>query len=209
MKKTITILGAIAIAGAPALALNNVPYKSKNLQNILQVATTATAKPNIVVNNDIIVQSVSNDQFNFDVTLSNSDYNGFPGFMNQIDISSITTGQAWAIFFFQWLNDNQFIGNFPDLNQHTKQGAFHSPFAYSSRLETYMKNFGIVLHNKSTIAWNMIKVASFWKAFGQNVETVYNRLAPVADVAGIQFYFKFSYHSTYFAEKPYFTIITN
>ena len=62
MKKTITILGALALASSPALASSIAPYQTQNFKNILK---PAIAKSNVTVNNNIIVQSVSSYNFYF------------------------------------------------------------------------------------------------------------------------------------------------
>ena len=206
MKKTITVLGAIAIAGSPVLVLSVAPYRNQNLQNILQV----TANPNIVVNNDIIVQAVKKSQFNFEVHLSNSTYNGFPGFMSQISIQSIWPQREWGIFFFQWLNDNSFKGDFPNLQQYTKKGFYHEPFAKAKRLEAYMGHFGNPFDNKTGAAWSMVWAGTFWKTFGNNVESTYKKDATTGKLAGVKFNFSFSYaNDVYGAKKPSFKVVMN
>ncbi len=210
MKKTITILSALAMTCSPALALNVVNHKTQNLQySILKATTNTKVKPNNVVNNDIVVQSVQRHQFYFQARLSNSTYNGFPAFMNQIVIHSPLTQQAWGIFFFQWLDDNDFNGNFPDLGDHTKQGFWHEPMVWANRLETHMGHFGSLFDSKTGTAWNMIGTGVFWPTFGQNVENTYNKDAATGNVAGIELNFGFTYTSTYHAVEPNFVITMN
>ncbi len=202
MKKIITILGTISIAGSPALALNSVSYKTQNFQNILQ---PTIAKSNGSVNNDIIVQSVSSYQFYFQARLSNSTYNGFPGFMNQIKVGPWPL--SWPLYFFQWLDDDDFDTMFfPELQQHTAQGFFHDPMVWANRLEEHMDHFGAWYDYKSNTAHNMISgknAASSWKGFGKHVVSTYNNAAATGNVAGIMLNFGFTYDgSKYSVVKP-------
>ncbi len=203
MKKTITILSALAITGSPALALNIVNHKTQNFQNI--IINPATSKSNVVVNNNIIVQSVSCYHFYFQARLSNSTYNGFPGYLNQIDTTSTQS-------FFQWLNDNNFGNYFPDLNQFTQHGFFHDPMVWSNRLEEHMGHFGAFYDNKSATAYDMIHGTNYYKYlsnFVDQAEEAYNQAAATGKVAGIMINFGFLYKSVYTVEKPNFVVIMN
>ncbi len=218
MKKTITILGALAIAGSPVLASSVAPYKTQNFQTILKPATAVSAKTNGLVNN-IIVQAVSSDNFYFQARLNNSTYNGFPGFMNQIVNSS---GVDWAQFFFQWLDDNDFASSqyspddhFPNLNDFTQHGFFHDPITWSSRLEEHMGHFGCWTDNKTETAYKMINGVNsdkYWANFGKNAENTYKQEAQAGNVTGIMLNFGFTWggaFSGYGVIKPNFDIMTN
>ncbi len=204
MKKTITILGALALASSPALALNLAPYKTQNLANILK---TTSQKANGAVNNNIIVQSVGSYHFYFQAQLSNSNYNGFPGFMSQIKAVS------WPLYFFQWLDDNDFYGNFPNLSNHTVKGFFHDPITWANRLEEQMGHFGSLLDNKSQTAYGMITGydhRTYLDNFGSYAEKTYNQDAKTGKVAGIDLNFGFTYHyGDYYVAKPNFVVIMN
>ncbi len=203
MKKTITILSALAITGSPALALNVVNHKTQNSQNILH---PSIAKSNVTVNNDIVVQSVSSYHFYFQARLSNSTYNGFPGYLNQIDTTSKTS-------FFQWLDDNNFGGDFPNLNQYTQHGFFHDPMTWSNRLDEHMGHFGFWADNKTATAFNMLNGTNSYKYlsnFVDQAEKAYNQAAATGKVAGIMLNFGFLYSGgTYSVVQPNFVVIMN
>ncbi len=204
MKKIITILGSIAIAGSSPLALNAVPYKTQTLQNILN---QAKQKSNETVNNDIITQAVSSSQFYFQARLSNSTYNGFPAFLNQIDAYN------WILFFFQWLDDDDFTTSlFPELNHYTVHGFFHNPMVWSNRLEEHMGHFGSWMDNKTATAYNMINGSDpkhYLKGFGNDAEKTYNQDAKTGKVAGIDLNFGFTYDGSYAVVQPNFVVIMN
>ncbi len=205
MKKTITILSALAMTGSPALALNVVSHKTQNFQTILKPATPTRVKPNVIVNNDIVVQSVSSYHFYFQARLSNSTYNGFPGYLNQIDTTSTQS-------FIQWLNDNNFGGDFPNLSQYTQHGFFHDPVPWSNRLEEHMGHFGAWYQSKADTAYNMINGINAYKYlsnFVDQAEEAYNKVAATGKVAGIMLNFGFLYKSVYTVEKPNFALIMN
>ncbi len=212
MKKTITILGALALAASPALALNVAPYTTQNFQNILQ---PTIAKSNVTVNNNIVVQSVSSYQFYFQAQLSNSNYNGFSGFLGQITFKlSDYNKHAWPVYFFQWLDDNDFqTAFFPELNHHTQQGFFHNPIVWANRLEKNMSHFGSCLDDKSQTAYNMIINSDpkyYLENFGSNVEKTYIEDAKTGKVAGIDLNFGFTYHRGHYSVvQPNFVIIMN
>ncbi len=219
MKKTITIFGVLALAGSSVLSLNALPYKTQNLQNILQ---STIAKSNVTVNNDIVTQIATSDYFYFQARLSNSTYNGFPGFMDQIAVFPYTI--EWALFFFQWLDDNNFSTSqhyliehhFPDLNKFTEHGFFHNPITWSNRLDEHMGHFGSWRDNKTDTAYNMIRgwdPNRYLIKFGSTVEGAYNQAAKTGKVAGIDLNFGFTYSvrtsNLYTVAKPNFVIIMN
>ncbi len=210
MKKTITILSALAITGTPVLALNIATYNTQNLKNILKSATTTTSKPNAVANT-IVTQDDETDRFFFQARLGNNNYNGFPAFMSQINIySSWWQQQEWAISFFQWLDDNNYNGNFPNLSQHTQHGYFHDPISWPNKLEEHQGPFGDVFDNKSNCAFNMILAGkgSFWTSFENNVQNTYKKDAATENVTGIDLNFGFTYDGDYHAVQPNFVILT-
>ncbi len=203
MKKTITILGALAIANSPALALNMASYQKQTIQNILK---PTIAKSNETVTNDIIVQAVSSYHFYFQVRLSNSTYNGLPGYMNQI-------GSAGKQFFFQWLDDNDFhYSDFPNLNLYTEHG-FHDPFLWSNRFEEHMGHFAGWTQGKSSTAKDMLNGVNGFKylwTFIGDAEGAYIQDAKTGKVAGIDLNFGFTFSGgTYYVVKPNFVIIMN
>ncbi len=207
MKKTITILSALAVTGSPALALNIVKHKTQNLQTILKPATAVSAKPNGVVN-DIIVQAVSSYHFYFQVRLSNSTYNGFPAYVRQI-----APVYCWPLFFFQWLDDDNFSTSFfPELNHYTKQGFWHDPMVWSNRFEEHMGHFGAWNQGKSCTAYNMLKGSNsdkYLANFSSRAEEVYYQAAATGKVAGIMLNFGFLYANGYTVEQPNFELIMN
>ncbi len=207
MKKTITILGALAIAGSPALASSVVPYKTQNFQNILQ-----PTKAQSNVTNDIISQSVSSDYFYFQARLSASTYNGFTGFINQIDFPG-KKPINWAICLFQWLDDNDFHNSvFPNLNNYTAHGYWHEPITWSNRLEEHMGHFGDWLEDKSQTAYNMIQGTDEYYLinFGNTVETAYKQAYKAGNATGIDMNFGFTYNGdTYTVKQPNYVILTN
>ncbi len=215
MKKTITIFGALAIASSPAIASSVAPYKTQNFKNILK---PTLAKSNETVSNAIVVQSVSSYHFYFQARLSNSTYNGFPGFMNQIQVAPFTIPYKteWITFFLQWLADNDYTTSdyhFPDLNQFTKHGFFNDPITWSSRLDEDMGHFGSWSDNKTETAYSMIHGTNgdlYLGKFGDSAEAGYNQAAKAGNVAGIMLNFGFLYgDDTYTVEKPNYALITN
>ncbi len=186
MKKTITLLSALAITVSPTLALHVVSPKTQNILN------KTFLKSNFAVYNTFIINHLSSYIFQFEVTLSNGTYNGFSGFINQIDtIMTYDDHRGWALYFFQWLDDDDFDGDFPGLNGHTQQGFWHPPFAWGTRLETHMGHFGSCFDCKSDTALNMIFSYRPWSTFGQHAEDRWNADIPSGNVAGIAFNFYF------------------
>ncbi len=203
MNKTITFLGALTIASSPALALNVANFNTQHKHTSLAKKTQYKA-----IYNRIIVHNDTRGSFQFKVTLGNSTYNGFPGFMGQIcHQSSYWVGRCWAVFFFQWLNDNEFGGQFPNLNKYTMHGFWHWPFSYNGRFERWMGDFGS--DSASRIAYCMLWPYAGWDTFGQKAEHQWKAEASTLALAGIEFTFSFSYdlHSdTYYVAPPSYTI---
>ncbi len=205
MKKNLTILSALAITGSPVLALNVVNHKTQNLQTILP---SSIAKSNVTVNNDIVVQSVSSYHFYFQVRLGNSIYNGFPAYMRQIAVC-----YNWPVFFFQWLDDNNFSNDyFPELNHYTKQGFWHAPMVWSNRFEEHMGHFGAWNQGKSCTAYDMLtgtNANKYLPNFETSAEETYNRAVATGRLAGIMLNFGFLYANGYTVEQPNFELIMN
>ncbi len=144
------------------------------------------------VTNQIAVQLSTTGNFAFYVELSNSSYNGFPGFINQIKTGA--KGFNVAHFFFQWLDDNNFktSDHFPDLSQNTKAGYYHWPFVFTTRLETHMGYFGPLTYSESQVADKMIYDVN--DSFITSAENAYNH---ASNPNGIIFAFDFTYHSVW------------
>ncbi len=212
MKKVITILGAIAIASSPALSLNVFNNKTQNFQNISKPTADYS---DLVVHNNIISLAIAKEYFFFKVVLSNSTYNGFPGFMNQITVPPMVID--WVVFFFQWLNNNSFKTRyFPDLNKFTYQGFFNNPVTRKNRLGRHMRfygrRFGNHRRNNAFNAYRMITRSQqnhYLDNFGETVENTYNQDAKTGKVAGIVLNFGFKYDGSYSVVKPTFNVIMN
>ncbi len=212
MKKTITLLSALAMTCSPALALNVIKHKTQNFSNILK---PTLAKSNGSVTNDIITQIATSDYFYFQARLNNSAYNGFPAFMSQIKLDGY-----WPLYFFQWLNDDNFSTSyFPELKDHTQHGFFHDPITWANRLETHMGHFGMWRTDKSETAYDMIygvDPMNYLAKFLFMVEGAYNQAAKAGNVTGIDMNFGFTYDvfssqnfNYYNVVKPNYVILTN
>ncbi len=208
--KKITILSALAITSSPVLALNVVSHKAQNFQNMLK---PTIAKSNGPVTNDIITQTATSYYFYFQARLNNSTYNGFPGFMSQIK-----AGRNWGMYFFQWLDDDDFDSYFPGLNDHTQHGFFHDPITWANRLETHMHHFGSWRTAYSETAYDMIhgKKPKRLRYFGATVEAAYNQAAKAGNVTGIDMNFGFTFdvsanykHKSYTVIQPNYVILTS
>ncbi len=211
MKKTLTVLSALAITASPAIALNATAHRTQNLQNIL---TKVSSKASTVVDNHIVTDGVSNKDFGFTVYLSNSIYNGFSGFLDQIAFKlSDYNYHAWPLLFFQWLDDDDFNHPMPGLNDHLKHGFFHWPIGFGDRLETLMSGFGSMWQDKSDTAYHMSTSYGEWGTFGQNVDNAWNAAVAKQTVAGISLDFSFHYEepdgSGYWNDPPSFNLILN
>ncbi len=209
MKKILTMLGALAIASTPTIALKNIVLnKTQNLQNIL------TKSSYTAVTNSIELLDHTDYELSFVVRLSNSDYNGFSGFLDQISFKlSDLDYHAWPIYLLQWLDDDDFDHPMPGLNSHTKHGFFHYPLVFSQRFETNMGHFGSWLDDKSSTAFKMASSYGLWGTFGQTVDNQWNTdRAHSVPLLGIQFTFGFMYDTikdNYSSTTPIFRIITS
>ncbi len=201
------MFGALTVASTPTIALQNLlPHKTLNLQNIL-------SKTNDGFPNSISVSEDNYHQFYFFVTLSNSDYNGFSGFLDQIVFKlSDYNYHAWPLYFFQWLDDDDFhSGPMPALNSHTAHGFFHYPFAWSNRLEEHMGHFGCIWDDKSDTAYHMSINYGLWGTFGQNVDNQYKAAVAAHKAVGIYLNFAFFFeggYGPYYTYPPSFKILT-
>ncbi len=203
MKKTITLIAAFSLAGTSSAALSH--FKSLFTTNVL-IAKSLKTTSNSNVGNVITDYLKTSAILKLGVTLSNSDYNGFQGFLDQIDtISMDYSNHGWAMYFFQWLDDDNFSSEFPGLNHHTQQGFWHWPFTSSGKLENYMQNFGLWYDGVSDVAKQMLYSYGSWRPFGQHVEDRWNAQTPSGKVTGIKFTFNFSYdvnHDSYHTDTP-------
>ncbi len=206
MKKVITILQALAITVTPALSLHAFLNKTQNLKNVV----TKISHPEY---NDITDIHDTSYYFEFTVYLTSSDYNGFSGFLDQIVFKlSDDNYHAWPLYFFQWLDDDDFqSGPMPELKQHTAQGFFNDPITWASRLENHMGHFGSYLDDKSDTAYHMSINYGLWGTFGQNVDNQWNAdRAAKKPLIGIHFNFAFTYdgNNGYKTKEPFFSIFT-
>ena len=204
MKKILTIFGALAVASSPALALNIAPHQTQKLKNVLK--TTSNFEGNtITVFND------TKQNFKFSVFVTNSEDNGFSGFLDQISFSlSEYDYHAWPVYLFQWLDDNDFWSTpFPDLNGHTKHGFFNYPMVWANRLEEYMGHFGATFDDKSETAFKMASSWGLWGTFGQTVDNQWNQdRAASKPLTGVTFNFEFNWNGddVYSTVTPTFEI---
>ncbi len=196
------ILG-VAIVSAFAPSLAQTTMVSKQAIDTSHVNFTSKAELGEGVQNTFIIEGLSDYHLKFAVTLGNSDYDGYPGFLNQIN-SEGQVNIPISYFFFQWLNDNDFgfigSGYFPDLNSFTKAGFWHEPFVFGTRLQTHMGSFGYWGDGYTTTAKNMIYAIN--DDFMTDAKNAYNKaIAP----AGIQFNFDFSFgYNTFLHWVPYY-----
>ena len=209
MKKMLTMIGVLAVASTPTIGLKNIVInKTQNLQNIL------TKSSYTAVTNSIELLDHTDYKLSFVVRLSNSDYNGFSGFLDQISFKlSDFDYHAWPIYLLQWLDDDDFGHPMPGLNSHTKHGFFHYPFVFSQRFETNMGHFGSWLDDKSSTAFKMASSYGLWGTFGQTVDNQWNTdRAHSVPLLGIQFTLGFMYDTiktSYSSTTPIFRIITS
>ncbi len=183
MLKILNIIGSLCLASSPCLALSNMKPKTENHQIIKTIKTTSN------VDNDITTFAWSMWSLRWRITLSNSSYNGFTGYLNQIDYQPTWHHQdnGYAYFFFQWLDDDNFGGAFPGLNSYTQHGFFHWPFKSNDCLVHHMGNFG-PSEGQTAVAFNMI----YWinNSFLVNAANAYKS---TPNVQGIQFLFNFAF----------------
>ncbi len=209
MKKTITILSALAMTTSPALALNVVSHKTQNFQNILK---PSKSKSNVT--NYISTYLATSDYFYFQARLSTSTYNGFPAFMNQIKVEGYL-----PVYFFQWLDDNNFSTTWwPDLSQHTQHGLFNDPFTWSNRLDQHMGHFGCWLTGLSQTAHSMLhgRNSTCLTTFINSAEAGYNQAVKAGNVTGIDLNFGFTFdvssnykRKEYTVKEPNYVILTS
>ncbi len=208
MKKIITVLGALTVASAPTILLTNiVPHKTQNLGNVIKKSNWE--------NNNISVSIDNKAVFKFSVYLTNSDFNGFSGFLDQISFSlSDYDYHAWPLYLFQWLDDDDFhSGPMPALNSHTKHGSFNDPITWSNRFEEHMGHFGSLWDDKSDTAYHMSINYGLWGSFGQTVDNQWNAdRASSKPPTGINLHFDFIYDEPidqYGTYPPSFQIFTS
>ncbi len=206
MKKIISVLGALTVASSPTIVLRNItPHKTQNLNNIVQ--KTNQLKNNI---NSITIHRCSRLNFWFSVYLTNSGYNGFSGFLDQISFKlSDDNYHAWPIFLFQYLDDDDFNHPMPGLNDHLKHGFFHYALPFADRLETHMGGFGNMWEDDSRTTFNMSSSWGTWGTFGQTVDNQWNAdRAASKPLVGIQFNFAFDWYGAngYETDTPSFNI---
>ncbi len=198
----IGLAGLITSSGVIASGLNN-----SHLYQGFKIKKT-----NPVVNNKIVVHKVGDYQFSFDAVLSNSTYNGFQGFINQINVPIYSyNNHGWGLYFMQWLDDDDFNYPFPGLNSSTKHGYWNMPMTWAARLETQMGHFGSFLEDKSYTAFYMTKAYNDWVNFSINAVNAWNiAMASAEGTTGITFSFSFTYNPNnfdYTAKTPSFTIM--
>ncbi len=178
------------MASSPTIVLRNIaPHKTQNLHNVVTKKSNETT-------NQIIDTKQTRYNFNFIVTLTNSDYNGFSGFLDQISFSlSEYNYHAWPLYLFQWLDDDDFhSGPMPALHSHTKHGFFHWTFVFSQRFENDMGHFGDFYQDKSDTIYDMSINYGLWGTFGQNVDNQWNAdRAASKPLIGITFHFGFTW----------------
>ena len=184
LQKTIISLALASIVTPGVSQMPNVINQTiKNIQ-------TTKSKPNGGVQNAFIMKVIQDHELKFSVTLGNSTYNGFPAWINQIchNPSACQVG----VFFFQWLNDNDFTRAenwFPNLNSFTAHGFWHDPFVWSTRLQTHMGHFGPWSFDYSQTCYGMIhKIIT--NDFMVAAQSAYQK---VVNPAGMQFNFDFSF----------------
>ena len=203
MKKIINIFWTLTVVLTHTIVLKNIDFdKTQNL-----VIKKINGGPN-----GMWFTKDTSYKFDFSVYLTNSDYNGFSGFLDQMAFNlSDYNYHAWPIYLFQWLDDDDFhTGPFPELYCHTKQGFFHWPLPFTERFETNMGHFGSWTDDKSDTAFNMATCWGQWGTFGQNVDKQWNAdRAASKPLIGVLFDFAFNYSesSSYSTDPPDFDII--
>ncbi len=177
---------ALSSVIAPGVSqVTKVTNHEIQLNKIKQAKKTVTKIPGVP--NMWTIYEQTDYIFYLVVTLGNSDYNGFSGFLDQIN----TKGYDGKIrsFFFQWIDNNQFhTGHFPDLNDYTNHGFWHPPFDFNDGLEFHMGNFGAWSEGFSETAYHMI--FNLDNTFFENAEHDYLN---TSNTTGIAFSFKFAF----------------
>ncbi len=205
MNKIFTVLGALTIASAPIISLNVGANKTQKLTNTLKPASKKAVGG--VSNSFFDICATDNDLI-FSLTLSNDINYGFTGFLDEISFNlSDYNYHAWPIYFFQWLDDDDFnAGTFPELSNHTKHGFYNWPFAFNYRFETIMGHFGSFWDDKTDTAFKTFTSYGKWGSFGQSVDNAYNKAFAAHQAAGIGFYFAFHYDSGYSVKRLGYSI---
>ncbi len=183
-----TVIGiALSSIIAPGISqVTKVTNHQLQAKKIIQTKKTGLKIPGVP--NMWTIYEQTDYIFHFVVTLGNSAYNGFSGFINQID-STQAFHQQIRYFFFQWIDNNQFNnGYFPNLDRYTKQGFWHPPFDFNNGLEYHMGNFGAWSESFSETAYHMI--FNLDNTFFENAEHDYLH---TQNVTGIAFSFKFAF----------------
>ncbi len=185
-KKTIISIAFSTIVAPGVIQMTNDTNQAIIINNVHKIINSA---PNGGVPSGWTLYEQTDYNLKFMVTLGNSTYNGFPGFINQI----IPDGRGIRYYFFQWLNDNEFNtswkSKFPNLNEYTRSGFWHWPFTSSQRFETIMHSFGPWYDTTSETAKEMIFDIS--DSFLTGAENAYKN---TTNPAGIEF--NFSFHCT-------------
>ncbi len=193
MIKILNIVGILLLVGSSTtLAMNKSPFNAQAEINFKSNSQQTTYYSGIV---DYVDTSY---HLQFAVTLGDSTYNGFPGWINQIVVDKTYKGKnnAYAIFFFQYLNDNEFGSapsrnfTFPDLNSYTAHGFWHWPLSSDNRLEEYMGHFGPWSYTYEDTVYSMIWDIS--NGFMQGAESAYQN---AQNPTGIRFNFNFGFQS--------------
>ncbi len=207
MKKIITMIGALALAGSSSVGLLHL--KNFNSENLKLTTQKPVSRSNIY--NHMVFNNVTSNVLDFNVTLSNGTYCGFWGFLQQINPYNSAYGAfSWGMFFFQWLDDNDFhYTDFPDLNYNTLHGFWNRPFLYSNRFEEHMGHFGGFLDDKSDTARFSIHAYWSWATMASNATNDWKAAcASQKPPAAITFDFYFTYTGgKYSAATPTFHLV--
>ncbi len=193
MLKILNVISTLCLSSSAVLSLNSTVSYNKT-----QSITPKTSN----ISNAIITWEYSTTVLKWKITLSNSIYDGFSGFMQRVSATKTFDGvnYGYALFFFQWLNNNNF-DHFPDLTKYpTKQGSFYNPFSSNERLDQHFFNFDPWASSKSFKAFYMIfAISNFF------MECAYHDYTVARGVAGIQFFFEFGVKNDH--SQPFQTFI--
>ncbi len=190
MFKILNFIGSLWLSVSPVLALNIISSSKKSY-----LLFQKKSRPNI--DNNIVTYHSSENHLQWTIMLSSSTYNGFPGYMSQIlaqrTFSNLDYG--YAIFFFQWLNDNRFGSYyFPDLSKWTQHGFYHWPFLEDNSLQSHIGTF----REKFTytqIAFQMIfNISNYFMECAEHDYTV------ARGKVGISFSFNFGYENNSYVD---------
>ncbi len=180
MLKILNVIGVLCLSSSPVLALKSTVSYNKT-QSIIPKSSN--------ISNAFITWEYSPTVLKWKITLSNSIYDGFSGFMQRVSATKSFHGvnYGYALFFFQWLNNNNFGSWFPDLtNYPTKQGYFYNPFSSSERLDQHFFNFAGGAKDPNFTTFYMIFAISNYF-----MECAYHDYTVARGAAGIQFFFEF------------------